>query len=118
MKAGFYTMKIEQGVSFLRVLVCRDANRGLTDLSSSTVTMAMRETVSSPNIIATSVGEDANINIVVGGVDGRISISMTVETTAAFSFDSAVYDIDLTDESGTVTRLFEGNVILLPKVPR
>ena len=39
-------------------------------------------------------------------------------TTAAFTFKSAVYDLEFVSPSGFVRRLFEGSVTLSPEVTR
>lgn len=50
--------------------------------------------------------------------DAKITMTISATDTAAFDFDAAVYDLELIDGSGNVTRLLEGEVELIKEVTR
>lgn len=56
--------------------------------------------------------------IVIDTATAEIQISITATETAALDFDEAVYDLELEDGSGNVTRLIEGLVTLKKEVTR
>lgn len=62
----------------------------------------------------TSTGGD----IILGGTEGSIQILVPAADTAALTFASAVYDLELESPTGVVTRLMEGKVSLRKEVTR
>lgn len=57
-------------------------------------------------------------DITISTNDAKITMTISATDTAAFDFDAAVYDLELVDESGVVTRLLEGEVELRREVTR
>lgn len=57
-------------------------------------------------------------DIVLGGAEGSIRILISATDTAALTFASAVYDLELESPTGVVTRLMEGKVSLRKEVTR
>lgn len=51
-------------------------------------------------------------------VDGKFSLNINSTDTAALSFKTAVYDLEMVDASGIVYRLLSGTVALVPEVTR
>lgn len=51
-----------------------------------------------------------NGGLVLGGTAGTIQIVIPASTTATLQFQAAVYDLKVTDPSGGITRLIQGNV--------
>ena len=49
---------------------------------------------------------------------GEITMQMTNSTTAAIEEGIYVYDLEITNSAGTVTRLMEGNITVNPEVTR
>ena len=77
--------------------------------------MQIRETVDSTTTIHEST--TANNEIVLGGIAGTITFSISAVTTAAFTFDCGVYDLELVN-GNDVTRLLRGDVVLSKEVTR
>lgn len=85
------------------------------DLTSWTARMHIRESVDSDVIIHAMVSPT---DIAISTNDAKITMTISATDTAAFDFDSAVYDLELVDPSGNVTRLLEGEVELSREVTR
>ena len=117
MGAGRYDFTIEQGATFSRVVTWKDAAGTPINLTSYTAAMQIRETKDASSAIATSAGISPTITLTLGGAAGTITISISATVTAAFTFETAYYDLELT-LSGVVTRLLEGIVTLDKEVTR
>jgi len=57
-------------------------------------------------------------DIVINITTAEIQIIIAADVTAALDFTEAVYDLEMIDDSGVVTRLIEGNVTLIKEVTR
>lgn len=113
MAAGVYDLYIEQGATYSRVVTWKDQYKVPLSLVGYTMEMQIREKFDSASVIATSAGTSPTITLTSGGVAGTITITIAKSVTASFSFESAVYDLELTKTSdGTVIRLLEGEVFL------
>jgi hypothetical protein len=53
-----------------------------------------------------------------GGTEGTVLLTINDADTTAFDFVRGVYDIEVIDSDGIVTRLVEGNVELSKEVTR
>jgi hypothetical protein len=86
------------------------------DLTNYTARMQIRPDINSSTILVTLT--EANGGIVLGGTKGTVQIVIADTVTAAFTFTTAVYDLDLTDSNGVVTRLLQGVITLDSAVTR
>ena len=57
-------------------------------------------------------------DIVITVASAEISMTISAAVTAALDFDEGVYDLELEDASGNVTRLIEGDVAFTKEVTR
>jgi hypothetical protein len=57
-------------------------------------------------------------DIDISAADALITINITDEATTLYDFDEGVYDLELEDAAGDVTRLIEGSVTLCREVTR
>jgi len=78
--------------------------------------MDIREDIddATPLVALTSAGGD----IVINTTTAEIQITITATVTAALDFEEGVYDLELEDSSGNVTRLTEGVVTFIKEVTR
>ncbi|MCC6475110.1 MAG: hypothetical protein IT514_15355, partial [Burkholderiales bacterium] len=88
------------------------------DLTGSTARMQIRPYVESPDADILLSLTTANGGISLGGANGTISLLASAAATAALDFDTAVYDLEVIDGSGLVTRLLSGMVTLSKEVTR
>ena len=85
-------------------------------LSNLTARMQIRETVESPAVIyqcGTQTGE-----IVIDQVYKTITITIPATITEDFTFETAVYSMELVDQQGRVTPFLTGNMVLVKEVTR
>jgi hypothetical protein len=119
MPAGRYDLLVEQGATYTRIFTWKDSAKVVISNVGYTAAMQIRDTVDSTTVIATSAGVSPTIEITLGGLTGTIQIRITAAVTAAFTFDTAVYDLTMTAPiTGIVTRLLEGEVKLNKGVTR
>lgn len=97
------------------------ANTGLVtyfapkDLTGYTARMQIREDIDdATEIIELLSPTDIDISI----ADARITITIADDVTSTFTFEEAVYDLELEDSNGVTTRLIEGRVGLTKEVTR
>lgn len=86
------------------------------NLTGFTARMQIRSTLEDTTVLVSLTTE--NGGIILGGVAGTIALLLTAAATAAFTFSNAVYDLEIIDAGGIVTRLLSGNVILSKEVTR
>ena len=108
MAAAVYNFDIEQGATFSKVVTWYDADGALVDLTSYTA--AMKAKVNEDDSVAV-IDSASNLTITLGGALGTITLAMTASQTAALTFRTAHYDLELT-LTGTVTRLLKGIITL------
>ncbi len=105
MGAGVLALEIEQGATWEHTFIWRDENNDIIDLTGYTAEMQLREShesVTPEETLSTTGGE-----IVITALAGQIDITLTAVRTGALS-GSGVYDLELTDGAGKVTRLVQG----------
>lgn len=86
------------------------------DLTGYTAKMQIRETVDNPTVILELT--HLNGGIVIDATSHTITLTMTSAQTAAFTFPTAVYSLELTDTSGNVITFIQGNLTLVAEVTR
>jgi hypothetical protein len=109
-QAGKLNMVIEQGTTFNPILTYTDENNVAIDLTGYTARMQIRLKRTSAAFLHELTTE--GVGIVLGGVAGTITLLITDTDTMAFTFKSAVYDLELISAGGIVTRLLRGSVSL------
>lgn len=57
-----------------------------------------------------------NGGIILGGAEGTITLLLSAEATAVLH-ENGIYDLELEDNSGIVTRLLMGNILISKEVP-
>ena len=111
MAAGTYNFILEQGATFNRILTLKENNSAM-NLTNYTVASKMRSTHDSSTVAGTFT---CTISDATGG---EITMQMTNSTTANIEEGMYVYDIEITNSAGTVTRILEGTVTVNPEVTR
>lgn len=101
---------IDQGATFETTLNLTDDSDEAVDLTGYTGAGQIRKHYTSSN--ATSFA------VTLGGANGTLTIGLSANSTANLAAGRYVYDIEVTDNSGIVSRLFEGIVTVTPQVTR
>lgn len=103
-------LSIDQGATFNTVITLTDNDGDVIDISGYTGAAQMRKHYTS------STSKSFTVDL--GGVNGTITLSMSANSTANIDPGRYLYDVELTDVSGTVSRVFEGIVTVNPNITR
>lgn len=129
MLAGVYNLTCEQGATFIRNLEIERPDpsdpTGETfipfDLSGYTARMQVRRTLESTttmvNLTSTVDGSGNGITMQPLGVANAMKIYMTDELTATIT-TSGLYDLEIINAAGEVSRVLQGQFNLNPEVTR
>lgn len=101
---------IDQGSTFESTIDLTDDEGNLVDLTNYTAAGQIRKHYTSSNAV--------NFSVTLGGANGTITIGLSANATANLVAGRYVYDVELIDVSGDVSRLFEGIVTVTPQVTR
>ena len=85
-------------------------------ITGYTAQMQIRETLESDTVIAELSTSNGRIQI--DTVNSTISMYMPASLTATFNFDSAVYSMELTDNSGGTFQFLNGSISLVKEITR
>lgn len=111
-----FDIEIKQGATYQLTVTWKDSAGTAINLTGYTARMQVRETYSSSSTI---VSLTSSSGITLGGAAGTIAILISATTTAALTAPfSGVYDLEVVDGSGVVTRLLEGAATVSPEVTR
>ena len=100
---------IDQGATFSTVIDLVDENGAPINLSSYTGASQLRRHYTSSNAISFTVALTSN---------GVITLSLTANQTTSLTAGRYLYDVEVTDNSGIVSRIVEGIVSVTPNVTR
>ena len=130
MIAGVYNITIEQGSTFGRLISVEQPNltadpTGQTfenySLVAHTARMQIRRTIDSATSMISLTTENGRITInpnIVGNVrNNEISLLITAADTATLT-TSGVYDLEIINSGGTVSKVIRGDMTLIPEVTR
>ena len=121
MAAGRYSFTIEQGSTTNFTIVYTDSNGTPINLTGYSSKMQIRPYVGSPNVIITlssSLNADGTGLNMSNAASGAIGIYIASCTSSQFTFNEAVYDLDIISGSNCpyVNRILEGKVKLSKEV--
>jgi hypothetical protein len=121
MAAGKYAMLIEQGATLDLELEYKDSTNTPIDVSAYTGKLQIKSDYAdnSPTTylsLTNPVVNDTGIDFTTGGSSGVIGIKISATDTSALTFDTAIYDFEITDTNNVVTRLLQGTVQLSKQV--
>jgi hypothetical protein len=118
MTAVTHNITIEQGATF-RLSLKWETKDGLgvvtpVNLTSYTARMQVRQNSTATTPVLSLVSP-THITL---GADGTIEVEATPTQTAAIDIRAGVYDLELEDSYGRVTRFVQGKVTVSPEVTR
>jgi hypothetical protein len=126
MAAGKYSFTIEQGATTNFEIQYKDSGSNPINLAGYSAKMQLRTSVDANEVVlnlSSSLEPDGtglNLSGSNGSttlLSGSIGVVISAFTSSLLSFDTAVYDLELTSGS-VVTRLLEGTVRLSKNVTR
>ena len=110
--AAVANFNIDQGATFSSTVTVKDSTGNPLDLTGYTATAKMALGYSS-----TRTRTDLTIAFNSDRTTGGVTMSLTATQTAALEAPARyVFDMDITDSSGTVTRVIEGLMTVRPNV--
>lgn len=107
--AIYSNLTIDQGSNFLVYVDITDASGNPLDLTGYTVAGQIRKTYTS----LTAVNFNATVN---SAIDGTIALSLVDSITNDMKPGRYVYDVEILANSGSRTRVLEGQVEVTPGV--
>lgn len=118
MSAGLLSFTIEQGTTFIKDFYWSISSTPV-NVTGYTARMMVRTTVPAVDPPLAS-WNTTNGRMTVGTTDGRFSIFLRDFDTAAISWTTGVYDIELVSPTTTpiVTRILKGTITVDPEVTR
>lgn len=114
---GYLDLTCYQGANFDYTLTW-ETNGTAVNLTGYTGRMQVRESYDAGTAI---VSLTSGTGITLGGTAGTINIALTAAQTAALDGTpnvQAIYDLELVNGAGYVTRLVEGRFMIYPEVTR
>lgn len=109
--AEYVELFIEQGTTFSTTINVSENDGSAKDLSSYSARSQMRK-----SYYASSAKDFTMVKSDAAG--GEITMSMTAANTSNLTPGRWVYDVEIEDGAGVVTRIFEGIIVVLPGVTR
>lgn len=103
-------LKIDQGSDYATTITLTDDNGDPLELVGYTGQAQIRKYYTS------SVSYD--FDVAINGSTGQVTLSIDSETTNTIVAGRYVYDVELTDITGIVSRVLEGIVTITPGVTR
>lgn len=116
MPAAKHKLKIEQGTSFRQPFYWKPGGV-IADLAGFTARMHVRGKIEDPDPPLLSMTTE-NGKIEIDPVEGKITLVLEPEDTTGVSWRTGVYDLELIDSAGFVSRILYGSVTISPEVTR
>ena len=110
--AIYANINIDQGSDFLSVITVEDTTGNVVNLTGHTAAGQVRKTYAS-NTVSATFGAS-----ITQPTQGKISLTLPASTTNGMKFGRYVYDVEITSSGGTVSRVIEGQVEVMPGVTR
>jgi len=112
MSAGKLDLKMEQGVTFLKTLVLKDALGAYININLCIFRGQIRESFASSTFVPFAF-------TIVNGAAGAVTMALTdAQTSTLKAGPKYVYDVEMVDASGSVTRIMQGTIKISPEVTR
>lgn len=102
-------LAIDQGTTFTVNFEVKDANNNVATLSNYTGAGQIRKQYNSNTAVSFAVTVNAN---------GIVSAALTANQTGSLTFDRYVYDVEITSNTGVVSRIVQGTINVFPQVTR
>ena len=110
--AAIANLYIDQGSTCSTSVNVKDIDESAFDLTNHTAAGQVRKSYSS------STATDFTITIADPPSNGQLDCSLTATQTAALEEGRYVYDIEVTNDTGVVTRVIEGIITINPNVTK
>lgn len=110
---AFAELRMDQGCTFsLTITVANDSTNASVNIANASFASQMRKSHWSTNASANLVCTVSD------GSNGRLLLSLAPGNTRNIRAGRYVYDVEMTDYTGAVTRVLEGIMDVYPEVTR
>ena len=110
-----YTININAGSSLVLPIEWKDQSGAAYNMSGYTARMQIRRNINSPDYQIELTTENGRIQFI-NAAAGTFKLFISASDTAGLQ--NGVYDLEVEDSSGVVTRLLEGQVNVSKEVTR
>ena len=122
MAAGQYNFTIEQGSTLKKQFTYKDSTGNVVDLSNYTARMQIRSSVGDTGTPIADLDNDTKGGLEIlpttgSAASGTIELHIHHATSSLFTFDTAVYDLEIQKED-IVTRLLQGRIKLSKEITK
>lgn len=122
MASDTYDLTIDQGADWFWTVRWKVGSSQRTatpkDVNGYTARMQIRKTYRAPNPPMLSITSDPNDGITIDGDAGTFTVRITSTQTADLDPGKSVYDFEVIDPEGVVTKIARGTVTVIPEVTR
>lgn len=110
-------LKIDQGATFNQLVTWKTGTPPVVvNLTGCTARMQVRGKLTDAAVLLDLT--TANGGVVLGGIAGTVTVKISALQTAAITWLSAVYDLEIIFADGTVRRLLSGGISVSLEVTR
>ena len=118
MQPAHIDLDVYKGSTFVKIIQWKTGiPTTAVNLTGCTARMQIRKAVNDPTVLDTLTTENGKISIH-EPLNGKFKILIPASVSSAYTFTSAVYDLEIVFSEGTVTRVIEGCLTAVPEVTR
>ena len=118
MQPAHIDLEVFKGSTFVKIIQWKTGTPPIAvNLTGCTARMQIRKAVNDTTILDTLTTENSKI-VIHDPVAGKFKITIPANVSSAYTFTSAVYDLELVFTDLTVTRVIEGCLTAAPEVTR
>lgn len=118
MQPAHIDLEVYKGSTFVKVIQWKTGEPATAvNLTGCTARMQIRKSVNDTTVLDTLTTENSKL-VIHEPLNGRFKITIAAEISSAYTFTSAVYDLEIIFANGTVTRVIEGCLTAAPEVTR
>lgn len=108
-------LTVPQGTDFKIQWPIRDGNlQPIPAIETWSARAQARADIDSPDVLAAWSTDDATIEL----VDSTLTLIITAAKSSSWTWQAAMYDIELISPAGAITRLTQGQMTVDPEVTR
>ena len=114
MKAGRYDFEVDQGTAFDMIVAYKQEDGSAVDITGYTAKMIVRDYIGGTALLTLTNGS----GLTIGNAEGFVQVVMTATQTAAFTFNKAVYDLEVypAGAAADAVKLLRGTITLNKEV--
>lgn len=118
MQPAHIDLEVYKGSTFVKIIQWKTGTPAVAvNLTGCTARMQIRKSVNDTAVLDTLTTENSRLHIY-EPTSGRFKIIIPAIISSAYSFTSAVYDLEIVFADGTVNRVIEGCLLAVPEVTR